>query len=149
MIMTLRRYSIRILAVAFTLGGVPAGVLGADLLQTSGFTTCLTNSDVTVQKANVQYDRMSEVVTFDVAGTSAKQQNVTASLTISAYGKEVYQKNFDPCAAEMRVQQLCPSTQTLYGLWIHANVRPQYLQEVLPRRAYKKYLRNTQVKSHR
>ena len=107
--MTLHLYSVCIFTIISALGNLPAGVFGADLLQTSGFATCLANSDVTVQKANVQYDRVSGVVTFDVSGTSTKQHNVTASLTISAYGKEVYQKDFDPCAAETRVQQLCPS----------------------------------------
>ena len=87
---------------------LPVGVLGADVLKTSGFTTCLASSAITVNKLDVQYDRTVNTVTFDVAGSSSKEQNVTASLTVTAYGKQVYQKDFDPCAENTKVPQLCP-----------------------------------------
>ncbi|KAI9878722.1 MAG: hypothetical protein M1830_010682 [Pleopsidium flavum] len=90
------------------LSALPARVLGGDILKTSGFTTCLDKSAITVDKLNVQYDRAGNTVTFDVSGSSAKEQNVTASLIVTAYGKQVYQKNFDPCAEDTKVQQLCP-----------------------------------------
>ncbi|KZF20101.1 DUF907 domain protein [Xylona heveae TC161] len=89
-------------------GILPVRVLAGDVLKTSGFTSCLSDSDITVEKMNVQYDRSANVVTFDVAGSSAKTQNVTASLSISAYGKQVYQKEFNPCDANTHVEQLCP-----------------------------------------
>lgn len=81
---------------------------GNDILKTSGFTTCMDNADVTVQRLNIQYDRQNKQVTFDVAGTSEKEQKVTASLSVSAYGKQVYQKDFNPCDNATLVQQLCP-----------------------------------------
>ncbi len=90
------------------LSALPTTVLGADILKTSGFTTCLDKSTITVDKLDVQYDRSGNTVTFDVAGSSAKEQNVTASLIVTAYGKQVYQKDFDPCAEDTKVQQLCP-----------------------------------------
>ncbi|KAI4201680.1 MAG: hypothetical protein LQ348_001613 [Seirophora lacunosa] len=90
------------------LGALPVRVLCADILKTSGFTSCLDGSDIKVTNLNVEYDRSKGSVTFDVAGTSAKVQNVTASLTVSAYGKQVYTKDFNPCDAGSRVSQLCP-----------------------------------------
>ena len=90
------------------LGALPAGVFGTDILKTNGFTTCLNNSTITVKNLNVEYNRAAGTVTFDVAGTSSKTQNVTASLTVTAYGKQVYQDAFNPCEKDTLVSQLCP-----------------------------------------
>lgn len=87
---------------------LPAGVLGADILKTTGFTTCLDNSTITVTNLNIQYDRAASAITFDVGGTSSKQQNVSASLIVTAYGKQVYKKDFDPCDKDTKVVELCP-----------------------------------------
>lgn len=99
------RYSTR-LAQALLLAALPAAVLGGDVLKTQGFSSCLDNSTIKVNALNVQYDRGSGTVTFDVGGTSDKEQNVTASLIVTAYGKQVYQKDFDPCSP--KIAQLCP-----------------------------------------
>lgn len=90
------------------LSALPVRVLCADILKTSGFTSCLDSSDIRVTNLDVEYDRSKGSVKFEVAGTSAKVQNVTASLTVSAYGKEVYTKDFNPCDEDSRVSQLCP-----------------------------------------
>ncbi|KAL8855628.1 MAG: hypothetical protein Q9178_007717 [Gyalolechia marmorata] len=90
------------------LGALPVRVLGADVLKTSGFTSCLDGSAISVTKLHVEYDRAKGTVTFDVGGNSAKVQNVTASLTVSAYGNAVYTKNFNPCDQDSEVAQLCP-----------------------------------------
>ena len=79
-----------------------------DVLTTTGFTTCMANSDITVTTLSIQYDRTTQQITFDVAGTSAKVENVTAALYVSAYGKQVYQKSFNPCDEGSKVDQLCP-----------------------------------------
>jgi len=104
---TYQRNAQRVIGLLF-FSALPARVLGGDILKTSGFTTCLASSTVTVDKLDVQYDRSVNTVTFDVSGSSSKEQNVTASLTVTAYGKQVYQKDFDPCAEDTKVQQLCP-----------------------------------------
>ncbi len=93
---------------ALILGALPAGVFGTDVLKTQGFTTCLNNSTITVNNLNIEYNRATGTVTFDVAGSSSKQQNVTAVLTVNAYGKKVYEKSFDPCDPGAKVDQLCP-----------------------------------------
>ena len=79
-----------------------------DVLETTGFTTCMPNSDITVTALNIQYDRTTQLITFDVAGTSSKVENVTAALYVTAYGKQVYQKSFNPCEEDSKVDQLCP-----------------------------------------
>lgn len=91
---------------AVIVGALSTRVLGADVLRTQGFSSCLDNSTIQVDKLNVEYDRSAGVVTFDVAGTSSKSQNVTASLTVNAYGRQVYKKDFDPCSP--KIDQLCP-----------------------------------------
>lgn len=102
-----KRNAKRVVGLLF-FSALPVRVLGGDVLKTSGFTTCLASSTITVDKLDVQYDRSVNTVTFDVSGSSSKEQNVTASLTVTAYGKQIYQKDFDPCAEDTKVQQLCP-----------------------------------------
>ncbi|RKU46104.1 hypothetical protein DL546_005904 [Coniochaeta pulveracea] len=81
---------------------------GEDILVTSGFSTCNQNSSVTVQRANIKYNNDNKTVTFDVAGTSTRVQNVTAMLNVTAYGQQVYSNSFDPCSPGTFVEQLCP-----------------------------------------
>lgn len=105
---------------------LPVGVLGADILKTSGYSTCLADAEIKVDDVNISYDRSVNKVIFDVAGSSTKVQNVTATLTVTAYGKQVYEKFFDPCEDATKVDQLCPgkpsqeeSLMTLYNsIWI-------------------------------
>ena len=68
----------------------------------------MNDASITVQRMNIQYDRQTNQVTFDVAGTSEKEQKVMASLVVTAYGKQVYQKDFNPCDEATAVKQLCP-----------------------------------------
>ena len=57
---------------------------------------------------NITFDRTTNNIQFDVAGSSTEIQNVTADITVSAYGKQVYSKQFDPCGDDLHVPQLCP-----------------------------------------
>ncbi|KAE8452239.1 hypothetical protein EG329_001706 [Mollisiaceae sp. DMI_Dod_QoI] len=82
--------------------------LADQILKTSGFSTCLTGSNITVQNLDIQYNNDAKSVTFDVAGTSATTMNVTATLNVTAYGISVYQNTFNPCAEATFVEQLCP-----------------------------------------
>ncbi|KAI1134379.1 TRP-domain-containing protein [Hypoxylon sp. FL0543] len=101
------RWNIRraaILATAFA-----SGVLSDDLLVTNGFNNCEDNSEIKVEKVNISYNNADKVVIFDVAGTSSKQQNVTATLSVTAYGKDVYTNTFNPCDLTTFVENLCPA----------------------------------------
>jgi hypothetical protein len=84
------------------------GVLGLDVLETVGFSSCNTNASVSVQKVDIRYNNDDKTVSFDVAGSSNKVQNVTAVLNVTAYGQNIYSNSFDPCAPGTFVQQLCP-----------------------------------------
>jgi hypothetical protein len=83
--------------------------LAGDILKTNGFTNC-NDGDSTIQVKNVDisFDKSNNEVTFDVAGSSATEQEVTAELIVTAYGIQVYTKSFDPCDSETKVDQLCP-----------------------------------------
>lgn len=86
-------------------GSLP--VQAGDVIETNGFSSCLATSDVKVTRMNVKYDRSTDRVTFDLAGSSDSEQRVKAVLTVTAYGREVYRNEFDPC--EKNMTQLCPS----------------------------------------
>ena len=88
------------------LSALPVGVLGGDILSTTGFSTCLNDPTVNVEKLNVRYDRSTRILDFDVAGSSSEAQMVAAKMVVSAYGKQVYTRSFDPCAEGMAM--MCP-----------------------------------------
>ncbi|OJD37143.1 uncharacterized protein BKCO1_800033 [Diplodia corticola] len=87
---------------------LPAVALAGDVLTTTGFTTCLTNASIEITKMAVTYNRATNKVVFDVGGESTAEQKVMASLVVSAYGKEVYSKTFNPCDEDNYVEKLCP-----------------------------------------
>jgi hypothetical protein len=90
------------------LGALPAKGLAAQILKTSGFSPCITGSEITVQNVDIEYNNDDKKVTFNVAGTSAKRMNVTAELNVTAYGIDVYHNSFNPCDIDTFVSQLCP-----------------------------------------
>ena len=94
-------------------------VLAADVLSSSGFANCNPNADIRVNFANITFDRGSGTVYFDVSGTSTKVQNVSAQLTVTAYGQQVYNNSFDPC--KQNIKQLCPGKY--HTLLFHANTK--------------------------
>jgi hypothetical protein len=97
------------LAPFLLLASAPLGVLANDVLKTDGYSSCLNgNSDITVNKLDIQFDRTTKKIKFDVSGTNGKEQKVMATLIVNAYGKEVYRNEFDPCEGSMKVDQLCP-----------------------------------------
>lgn len=96
-------------AVSFLLlSTLPARVLATQILQTNGFTSCLSESTIKVNTVNIAYDNANQSVTFDVSGTSTSVQNVTAVLNVTAYGTSVYSNSFNPCATSTFVSELCP-----------------------------------------
>ncbi|KAK3335584.1 hypothetical protein B0T19DRAFT_395423 [Cercophora scortea] len=106
--MVTRRSGTRFLRAVLAGTALINGALGADILQTIGFSSCTTNAQISVQKADISYNNDNKTVTFDVAGTSTAVQNVTAVLNVTAYGQQIYSKAFDPCEQSTFVQQLCP-----------------------------------------
>jgi hypothetical protein len=64
------------------LGLLPQLTAAAQILKTSGFSTCLADSTITVQNVDIEYNNDNKTVTFNVAGTSTKVQNVTAQLNV-------------------------------------------------------------------
>lgn len=82
-----------------------------DVLKNDGFKMCSANSEVTVERFNLQYNRDTQTLSFDIAGTNQKSQKVEASLFFEAYGNEVYRKDFNPCDEATKVEQLCPIPQ--------------------------------------
>jgi len=90
------------------LSALPARVLGGNVLSTDGYTTCMDDPSISVTAMNVQYNRDAGLVIFDVAGSSAEVQNVTASIVVTAYGEQVYQNTLNPCDSKTYIERLCP-----------------------------------------
>ncbi|KAK2750646.1 hypothetical protein FQN57_002717 [Myotisia sp. PD_48] len=79
----------------------------SDILKNQGFRVCLDNSDIKVERMELEFDRASKSIKFDVAGSSTKQVNVTAVIEIVAYGMS-FDYSFNPCDEKTFVAQLCP-----------------------------------------
>jgi len=79
-----------------------------DVLTSSGFTNCIGDASIKVNHASIKFSKSTGNVTFDASGTSTKSQKVKANLLVTAYGVQVFQKDFDPCDSSTYVQQLCP-----------------------------------------
>ncbi|KAJ5101487.1 hypothetical protein NUU61_003709 [Penicillium alfredii] len=105
-------------------------VLAADKLSTSGFNLCMKDSEIKVKKLDVTYTHSSNKVLFDVGGTNAKEQYVNASLTVTAYGKEVYTRSFDPCGDEVHVSKLCPVPKGTFGAQGELPIPSNYASQI-------------------
>lgn len=108
--MMLRPFSTLSTISLLLLGTLPGRAFADQILQTSGFSTCLSGSTITVQNVDVAYNNDNHTVSFNVAGTSTQTMNVTAQLNVTAYGISVYQNSFNPCFTSTFVSQLCPGT---------------------------------------
>jgi hypothetical protein len=104
--------------------------LAADTLSTSGFDLCMTDSAINVEKLDVTYTRSTGIVVFDVAGTSEKEQNVQAAITVTAYGNELYSKEFDPCGDEVHVAELCPAPKGAFKARGRMEIPAEYAKEI-------------------
>ncbi|KAF4976298.1 hypothetical protein FZEAL_7014 [Fusarium zealandicum] len=101
--------------VALAASALVTGVLGDSVLKTSGFSDCGSEEGVTVEKLDLSYNNDKKIVTFDVGGESDKSRNVSAYLEVSAYGQQVYNNSFNPCAKETFIDQLCPVPEGRFG----------------------------------
>lgn len=119
------------LAPFILLASAPLGVLAGDVLKTNGYSSCLTGpSDIKVNKLDIQFDRSSKKLVFDVSGTNEKEQKVTAILKVNAYGKEVYNQPFDPCDDKTKVDQLCPVPKGTFSAKGEQTIDEKYLADI-------------------
>ncbi|KAH7410428.1 hypothetical protein DE146DRAFT_355480 [Phaeosphaeria sp. MPI-PUGE-AT-0046c] len=119
------------LAPFILLASAPLGVLAGDVLKTNGYSSCLNGpSDIKVNKLDIQFDRASKKLVFDVSGTNEKEQKVTAILKVNAYGKEVYNQPFDPCDEKTKVDQLCPVPKGTFGARGEQTIDEKYLANI-------------------
>jgi hypothetical protein len=80
----------------------------SDILFASGFSSCLNDGSVVLNNLNLQFDRSTHNLTYNVSGWSAKQHKVKASLVVVAYGTQALNQTLDLCATATKVDQLCP-----------------------------------------
>ncbi|KAI9725549.1 MAG: hypothetical protein M1828_003037 [Chrysothrix sp. TS-e1954] len=125
----------RFISLPVLLAFIPSVVLADDVLETHGFTTCLDDPTIQVKKMNIEFDRDTNTVNFDVAGVSTEIQNVTGSIQISAYGKTAFSKDFNPCGSEIHVDQLCPVPKGAFAAAGQWKV-PQQYAKMIPSIAY-------------
>lgn len=94
----------------FLLGSaaVLPSVYAESILKTNGFSDCGGDGSIKVNKVDISFDKGSNKIDFDLQGDSEKEQEVTATLVVEAYGIQVFQQEFDPCDDSTKVEQLCP-----------------------------------------
>jgi len=82
--------------------------LAGDTLSTKGFDLCMTDSSIDITDLDITYTRSTRELVFNLAGTSSKEQKVKATLTVTAYGNQIYSDSFQPCGTQVHVAELCP-----------------------------------------
>ncbi|KAI5269129.1 TRP-domain-containing protein [Aureobasidium subglaciale] len=112
------------------LSTLPARVLGGDILSTQGYTLCSTNPTIKVEALDIQYDRSTNQVVFNVAGSSSQSQNVQAKVVVTAYGRTVYGKTFNPCASDTYVEQLCPVPAGSFAASGNQTIPAEYTSQI-------------------
>ena len=96
--------------------------LAADILETIGFSSCQNGSaTVEVERVNIEYNNENQTVIFDIRGTSNKEQNVTAELSITAFGADIFSNSFNPCDQGTFVERLCPGKYPLAHTHTHVD----------------------------
>ncbi|KAK0632144.1 hypothetical protein B0T14DRAFT_417712 [Immersiella caudata] len=121
----------RILGAVVAGSALVNGVVGADILQTTGFSSCNNRAaSVSVQRVNISYNNNNKTVSFDVAGSSTQVQNVTAILNVTAYGQQIYSNAFDPCSPGTFVKQLCPVPVGTFSAKGSQAIPPQFADMV-------------------
>lgn len=119
------------LAPFLLLASAPLGVIAGDILKTNGYSSCLSGpSDIRVNKLNIEFDRNTKKVKFDVSGTNEKEQKVMATLIVNAYGREVYKNSFDPCDGATKVDQLCPVPSGTFGAAGEQTIPDKFLSAI-------------------
>lgn len=96
------------LAPFILLASAPLSAMAAEVLKTNGYSSCQENSDIKVNKLDIEFDRSTKKIRFDVSGSSEVEQKVMAVLVVNAYGKEVYRNEFNPCEGATKMDALCP-----------------------------------------
>ncbi|KAF2819594.1 TRP-domain-containing protein [Ophiobolus disseminans] len=119
------------LAPFILLASAPLGALAGDVLKTNGYSSCLNGaSDIKVNKLDIEFDRSTKKLKFDVSGTNEKEQKVMATLIVNAYGKEVYRNEFDPCEGSTKVDQLCPVPKGTFGASGEQSIPEKFLSAI-------------------
>lgn len=111
------------------LSALPVGVLGADILGTTGFSTCMNNADIQVKTLNVQYNKNTRAVTFDIAGQSKTEQKVEGTMLVTAYGKTVYEKSFNPCDYPS-MKAMCPVPAASFSSTGEQTIPEEYASQI-------------------
>ncbi|KAF5013424.1 hypothetical protein FDECE_568 [Fusarium decemcellulare] len=101
--------------VVVAAAALSSGVLGDNVLRTSGFTDCGSEPDMRVDKLELAYDNDKKKITFDVSGESDTLRNVSAYLEVTAYGQQVYSNEFNPCSKDNYIEALCPLPKGKFG----------------------------------
>ncbi|KAJ2986071.1 hypothetical protein NUW58_g5204 [Xylaria curta] len=86
--------------------------------------------DIRVDNVDIKYNNADKTVSFNVVGTSTKEQNVTAKLTVTAFGQDFYAQEFNPCFPATFVAQLCPVPPGRFGANGTQAIPPEFADQI-------------------
>lgn len=96
-----------LLIVAYCIFAFPIAA-SADLIKSNTLNVCEENSDFTATRFNVVFTPSNKSLSVDMVGVSSMDGNITASMTLYAYGKDVMSLSIDLC--DLDIEPLCPMT---------------------------------------
>ncbi|KAK9474076.1 uncharacterized protein V1510DRAFT_374352 [Dipodascopsis tothii] len=111
-------------AVALMAGAAAA----SNVISTGTYYSCSDSDYLDVSEFYLSYDKTSQNVTFNIAGTTTESLNVTATLEVTAYGKQVFSYSFDPC--DYGISELCPIPAISVSASGEVNVPSEYADKI-------------------
>jgi len=105
-------------------------------LETNSLLSCQNNNGFSASLFHVRYHPNNSTLDFNIVGTSTIAANITAEISVTAYGYDITTINFDPCANSASIiSGLCPLASG--PLTINSNVEiPKSVVGVVPGIAY-------------
>lgn len=112
-------------AVLLTLVNVSAA---QDMIESSSLTNCQGDSGFSASLFDVVYTPANNSLSVSVNGISTIAGNVTADITVLAYGYQVIQQSVNPC--DTNLDGLCPMTSGPFNILSNIHISPSVASEV-------------------
>ncbi|ANB14194.1 Flc1p [Sugiyamaella lignohabitans] len=114
--------------VALAVSSWVAGARAENILKASSLVTCMENSALTASEFDVVFTPDNRTVSYDVSANVAISGNVTALVTVYAYGINIIEKKLDPC--DMNMNQLCPLTSGQIDIQSHSTLSESIVSSI-------------------
>jgi ML-like domain len=95
------------------------------IIQSTSLNPCMENSKFTASLFNVTFTPEDSILHINIDGVSSLEGNVTATISVIAYGYDVLERELDPCTMGDGFRGMCPMSQGPIQLDTNLKVEPE------------------------